>query len=395
MLVSASCFLVLLAASLGLTKIKTSVQLLKLFDEDARIIHDYEWLESNFGKLVPMELVLRVPPKLQSETLDESLDGKIEDENSSSADQVPLNILERVEAVARIKHVVHETLGEPGLGIVGSTTAVNTFLKPLPSVTNSWNPIRSQYVKELAAGREELLSNDYVRLEKDGPFAGSELWRISLRVSALSDVDYGAFIKTLETAVEPVLRAYDTRDKIVRLLAQQDNAKPTVVIVGASRPKTLEETQLVDLSQTGDPTEAKLSSPERIHTRPIYLATLDELLGGERIRQAVWLDLDSVDKPIEIGSERWKKVISFADLVVWAGDKPAPKAALADAKAVVDGYAIFHTPIQRDLIEGNIPQTTGVEGMEGWSTPARFPWSTRLSELCWAAWSNRSGWRLS
>ena len=111
--------------------------------------------------------------------------------------ELPLNVLERVEAVARINHVIRATLGEPGLEIVGSTTAVNTFLKPLPEVTNSWNPVRSQYVKELTEGRDELLANEYVRTEKNGPYEGSELWRISLRVGALSDVDYGEFIKTL------------------------------------------------------------------------------------------------------------------------------------------------------------------------------------------------------
>ena len=49
-----------------------------------------------------------------------------------------------------------------------------------------------------------------------GSFADSELWRISLRVAALSDVDYGHFIATLRESVEPVLRAYDTRDAVAQ-----------------------------------------------------------------------------------------------------------------------------------------------------------------------------------
>ena len=56
----------LFIGSLGLLNIKTSVQLLKLFDSDSRIIHDYAWLEANFGKLVPMELIVRVPPSMQA-----------------------------------------------------------------------------------------------------------------------------------------------------------------------------------------------------------------------------------------------------------------------------------------------------------------------------------------
>ena len=37
--------------------------MLELFDSDARIIRDYAWLEQNFGKLVPMELVVKVKPE--------------------------------------------------------------------------------------------------------------------------------------------------------------------------------------------------------------------------------------------------------------------------------------------------------------------------------------------
>ena len=67
--VTAVCLFVLLVASMGLAKIQTSVQLLKLFDPDSRIIRDYAWLEDNFGKLVPMELIVRVPPTAQAERM--------------------------------------------------------------------------------------------------------------------------------------------------------------------------------------------------------------------------------------------------------------------------------------------------------------------------------------
>ncbi len=59
--VTATCLTALIFCAFGLRHIKTSVQLLKLFDSDSRIIHDYAWLESNFGKLVPMELIVRSP----------------------------------------------------------------------------------------------------------------------------------------------------------------------------------------------------------------------------------------------------------------------------------------------------------------------------------------------
>ena len=39
---------------------------------------------------------------------------------------------------------------------------------------------------------------------------GERLWRISVRASALSDIDYGRFVETLREAVEPVRRTRST-----------------------------------------------------------------------------------------------------------------------------------------------------------------------------------------
>lgn len=372
--VTVACLIVLVSASFGLAKIKTSVQLLKLFDKNARIIRDYAWLESHFGKLVPMELVLRIPPSMQSKVV-ARVDGSAASESTVSdrdaedaqehlaMDAIPLNVLERVEAVARINSVIHQTLGEPGLDIVGSTMAVNTFLKPLPEVTNGWNAVRSQFVKQLNDGREELLGNDYLRLEKNGPYAGSELWRISLRVGALSDVDYGEFIETLRTSVEPVLRAYDVRDKLLEQLASDPGfpkkKRPVLVVMGAERPKSIQKTELVNRK-----VDADLSSEDRIDKRAIFLATLDELLRGERLPTAVWMNHQSKEKPIEIGGDLWDKIVSKSDAFIWVGEDKVPRAALASANLVVDAQAIFSKTIQHELIDGTIPEATGSGAMQ-------------------------------
>ncbi|MEM6469002.1 MAG: MMPL family transporter [Planctomycetota bacterium] len=366
--VTAACMAALLGATVGLRKIETSVQLLKLFDSEARIIRDYAWLESNFGRLVPMELVLRVPEEIQSEPIEMagSAAGGPQPDESTVADtgsSIELNILERVEAVARISHVIHETLGEPGIDVVGSVTGINTFLKPLPSVTNGWNPVRAQYVKELRSNRAELLTNDYVRLESSGPFEGSELWRISLRVGALTDVDYGMFIDTLRTAVEPVLRAYETRHQILTELDDLRKSgtvdkSPTIVLIGRSRPDSLSESKLIsDPGVAGD-------DSIRIDVDTIFAATLDELLRGERVRQAVWIDPSSKEKPIKIGSDLWDRVIDRADVVVWVGSAAPPTGAFDEAKAWVDGTSILQKPIAHELTEDRTPIVSGGGAMQ-------------------------------
>ena len=61
-------------AGYGLTKIETSVQLMRMFSPGTRILEDYAWLEKNVGELVPMEIVLRVNPEQSHLTLLERLE---------------------------------------------------------------------------------------------------------------------------------------------------------------------------------------------------------------------------------------------------------------------------------------------------------------------------------
>lgn len=49
---------------------------------------------------------------------------------------------------------------------------------------------------------------------------GSELWRISLRLAAFRDVDYGQFVKELEQITQPLLAAYHARADILSNLSR-------------------------------------------------------------------------------------------------------------------------------------------------------------------------------
>ncbi|TWU41371.1 MMPL family protein [Novipirellula aureliae] len=350
-LVASCCFAALFLGTIGLRHIKTSVQLLKLFDPQSRIIRDYAWLEDHFGKLVPMEMIVRIPSMPQTEE-----DPKL------AAKPLPiesLNMLERAEVVNRISKVVRRTLGETGTDVVGQTVSSDTFLPPLPAPSNSYDLVRSKFNRDLLSSREALLGSDYVRIEKEGPFAGSELWRVSLRVGALSDVDYGHFITTLRVAVEPVLRAYDTREAILQSLTLDENAQPIpisgkdrVLIVGRSRPKSLDEAKLLS------------EDHETILIENIYLSTLEELLQGERIKRPSWIDPSAADSPIEMGSERWNKAIAAVDAVVWVGDESLDASMTKSAKRWIDARAIFEKPVAPILADGNIPDVENSGSMQ-------------------------------
>lgn len=339
-LVTLACLIVLFLCAIGMRHIKTSVQLLKLFDEDARIIHDYAWLEDNFGKLVPMELIVRMPPTIQAES-------------DIATDATSLDILKRVESVQRIRHVVHRTLGEPGLGIVGNATSADTFLPPLPGPSNNYDPIRAKFNRDLIAAGDTLRNNDYLKIEKEGDFAGSELWRISLRVAALSDVDYGQFISTLRLAVEPVLRAHETRDAIMQSLADDAGASPRkkkskkVLMVGSNRPESLNSIDMIGEDGT------------TILTGNTYLATLGELLANEPIERPTWIAPES-DKAAElVSSDRWPKILETFDAIVWLGGQGFNESDFAGAKHFVNASEIRNKTVTPSLRPGQIPDIDG------------------------------------
>ena len=383
-LVATACIAFLIIATLGLSKIKTSVQLLKLFDPQSRIIADYGWMESNFGKLVPMELILRVPPHMQAELLEEKRFAQFADSRPSSPNPVDqpdridsvdpvdpidtvktMSMLRRVEVVSRISTVVRRTLGEPGLNEVGNAMSADTFLPPLPTPGNGYSPVRTKFNRELLAARNDLLTSDYLRIEESGEFEGSELWRISLRVAALSDTDYGYFISTLRTAVEPVLRAYDTREELLSKLAHKDgkvrsklSGKDRVLVVGSERPASLDVARLIKIQ---DKTPSTVEEPgqqpdnETIDTQAIFLSTLGEILSGEPMRRPVWIDPQKMDKPIKVGSDRWKKLINAFDAVVWVGGGGTSETDFAGAKRFINAKAISDKDAHPELIAGSIP----------------------------------------
>lgn len=333
---SIGCLLFLVACGIGMKQIKTSVQLLELFDPNARIIRDYAWMEDNFGKLVPMEVVVRMPTRMQSENLNRQDDpasiasntkpANDSDDAAPSSGPLALTMLERVEAVSRIRRVVHRALGQPGLGIVGQATAADTFLPDLPDPSNGYSSVRAKFNRDLVAAGDQLRNNDYLRIEKSGKYEDSELWRISLRVAALSDVDYGQFISTLRDCVSPVLSAYQTRSDVVTALAT-DGELPRaakLMVVGSGNPESLSEIPLI------------ADDGETLLAQNAYVATLGELLANEPIKTPRWLNLPPEKVAQLVASDRWNKLLESFDAVLWLGGEGYAEKDFAAAKNLID-----------------------------------------------------------
>ncbi|MGQ9562700.1 MAG: efflux RND transporter permease subunit [Thermogutta sp.] len=170
--VAASVLLMVLGA-IGASQIKTSVKLMRLFSPKATIIQDYAWLEEKLGPLVPMEIVIKV-----------------------DRDQAKLDLLDQMRLVSEVQQAV-QTLPD-----IGSVVAVPTFVRPLP--TRAGLVEKRTWIVQLQRHREDL--RDYWSEENK-----SELWRVSARVKALTDLDYGIFVNDIRQVVEPVLAKYRGR----------------------------------------------------------------------------------------------------------------------------------------------------------------------------------------
>jgi hypothetical protein len=169
-LVTAACLVVMAVGTWGVLQTETSVKLMRLFSPNARIIQDYAWLEEKLGPLVPMEVVIRVDRKT-----------------------CQLDTLERMTFVSNVQKAIMQ------LPEVGSTMAAPTFAPNMPRRPSMLE--RRSWIVQLDKHRDEL--RDYLYVTED-----EELWRVSARIAALNDLDYGEFVADIRAAVTPVLESY-------------------------------------------------------------------------------------------------------------------------------------------------------------------------------------------
>lgn len=306
------CLVAFAFFAFGLTKINTSVQLLKMFDGNAKIIRDYTWLENNLGRLVPMEMVVRVDPRMKRPPI-EALGELTGDALLES--RVQLNTLDRIEIVDRIQQVIKLELGDSGQDIVGTPMSVVTYVPPLPEPGGGFRSPRTAFNAALEHGRPQLLETDYLMDDLDDQ---SELWRISLRLDALKkDIDYGTFVGNLKQIVEPVITGYEVREQVLRDILKQDPqanfARKNVLLLGHS------------FQSAADITRAPGAAPSRARQTEIFAETLRDTLlnasfGNRRIGSH-----DPERTPFEPGyatSDEWAKQLAAIDCVVLVEDHP-------------------------------------------------------------------------
>jgi predicted RND superfamily exporter protein len=209
--VSIASVVLCVGMGIGLTRTRTSIDLLELFDSKARILTDYKWLEENLGMLVPLEIVLEFDEESIARSEESPSETRLEDLGR-------LTFLERMETTLRIQEVIAQRFGEEGLGWVGRSMSAATFAPSLPSKGASTQKFveRRVYNATLESKRADFERSGFLRTDSN---TGNELWRISLRVAAFRGVDYGKFVHDLSEVVNPVIAAHGDRVQILRRIA--------------------------------------------------------------------------------------------------------------------------------------------------------------------------------
>ena len=168
--------LILGICAVGVMKVQTAVKLKALFDPQSKVVQNYQWLETNLGPLVPVEIVLRFP---------------------QSGDSSPVD---RLTLTSEVQQRLAKIEG------VGGTLSTATFSPQPPSGSDfRATAARTQINRTLERRRDEIVQTGYLA-EKDD----EELWRISARVPAMSDEDYGRYVKEIRENVEAQLKESDS-----------------------------------------------------------------------------------------------------------------------------------------------------------------------------------------
>ncbi len=152
----------------GVKDLKATFKIQNRFAKSTRIIQDYVWLENNLGPLVPMELVVRF------------------DENH------PLDEWDRMMAVKYLEEGVRKN------EFVNASWSAATFRPPMPSGKGLGPQAAQRVVKDQWANGTAKLSESGLVSNSNG----EQLWRISVRVAAMNDVDYGQLLDQVKQLLD-------------------------------------------------------------------------------------------------------------------------------------------------------------------------------------------------
>lgn len=173
--VSIPALVALFTLSFGIPYIKGSVKLQNRFSHRTKIIRDYQWLETNLGPLVPLEVVITFDKKSK---------------------------LPSWRQMLRIEKIERDLLKE---GCGSASLSAATFK---PKFSKSKN-LAARLTQQIGIDKWESEEPNLVEAKLIQFDNKNRLWRISLRVNAMNDIDYGVLLEKVEERVKTRLAEYN------------------------------------------------------------------------------------------------------------------------------------------------------------------------------------------
>ena len=196
-----------------------------------------------------------------------------------------------MEVVKYIEEVLAHRFGEQGAQIIGQAMSAVTFAPELPSSGGGLMKIaeRGGISRSMESHRGEFLKSDYLRVDSAKL---TELWRISLRLGALNDIDYGTFVDELKETVEPILIAYQFRQQILQALIDQRGPegvrKASVYLLGAPFGRSPSARQ--PLAQSPSAATANGKQDDSLLQTDVFAKILGRLLRNAGLDLRDWHD---------------------------------------------------------------------------------------------------------
>ncbi len=187
--------LLVVATGYGIRDLTATVKVQNRFAKSTRIIQDYLWLENQLGPLVPMEIVVRVPPGH------------------------PTDSWQRMRLVALVEEAIRKN------ELINASWSAATFQPP---VTTGLTGVRKNTADRLKRNEWE---QNLPELERAGLVStlasGEQLWRISLRIAAMNDIDYGTLLDQVDGSL------HEQVDLLNQKLANAQVPPVSTVVTGA------------------------------------------------------------------------------------------------------------------------------------------------------------------
>jgi hypothetical protein len=163
---------VVVLSSIGLVWTKTTVKLERMFRPESTMVRNYRWIEEHIGPMVPIEILV---------TFNKDCN---------------LDMLERLELVGHLHHAIGEDED------VGSTMSAVTLTPPIPNARGARGVMRrTAFAKQLEQEKHCLVEEGFLAEGNAG-----QVWRITARVPAMHDLDYGDFVSRVRDRAESVVR---------------------------------------------------------------------------------------------------------------------------------------------------------------------------------------------